>query len=181
MLSTEKLFQRAIRKTNMQLFNDAIKDYNKLIEQDTGNAMAYFARGVDLCREMDMLSRLNEDEQYSMINKTYRIINSPNTEKYERALSDFNKTIQLETGFAFAYYNRAFIKYKLQDFNGAVKDYSSAIQLEPDLADAYFNRGLLLFGLNDKLSACQDFSKAGELGLTESYSVIKLFCSQGLH
>ena len=86
----------------------------------------------------------------------------------------------MEPGFAVAYYNRAFVKYKLQDFNGAVDDYNMAIQLNPEIPDLYYNRGLLLFFLSQKVAACQDFSKAGELGVTDAYSLIKLYCSQVL-
>jgi tetratricopeptide (TPR) repeat protein len=66
----------------------------------------------------------------------------------------------------------------LQDFDGALKDYDRAIQVNHGLADAYYDKGVLLFYLKDKLNACQNFSKAGELGLTESYGVIKKYCHQ---
>ncbi len=168
--------QNAIEKTNMQLFIDAIKEYNKIIAQDTGNAIAYFARGVDLCKEVEMRSRFNEDRQYLQVNKKYGAVKDERDEKYERALEDFNKVIKLEPDFAFAYYDRAFIKYKFNDSQGAIEDYTNAIENDPDLADAYYNRGLLLFLTNDKEDACKDFSKAGELGKNEAYSIIKLYC-----
>ena len=82
----------------------------------------------------------------------------------------------MEPGFAVAYYNRAFVKCQLQDFNGAIKDYDNAIHADADLADAYYNMGLFLLYLKDKVDACKDFSKSGELGLSESYAVIKKYC-----
>ncbi len=172
------ILRRAVQETNLQLFNDAIKDYNNIIEQNTGSAIAYFQRGISQCKEMEMLSRFNEDKQYTMVNKTYKIVRIQNNDKYESALADFNKTIEIEPEFAFAYYNRAFVKYKLKDLKGAIDDYNKAIEIDPGFGDAYYNRGLLFFCLNDKISACQDYSKAGELGVTEAYLVIKLYCSQ---
>jgi len=167
--------RKAIQKTTMQLFNDAVKDYDKIIEQDPNCAIAYFARGVSTCREIELINSFG-DGQYFLSNKKNTMVKSQKNEKYEKALSDFNKAIQLEPTFAFAYYNRAYVKYELMDLNGAVKDYNNVIQTNPDLADAYFNRGLLLVCLKDRMDACEDFSKAGELGLTQSYKIIKKYC-----
>ncbi|HSY77314.1 MAG TPA: tetratricopeptide repeat protein [Bacteroidia bacterium] len=174
------ILKNAIQETNMQLFSYAIKNYDRAIEQDPECEIAYFARSVNLCKEADMLNRFNSGAQYTTVNKTYRVANDPNNEKYQSALADFNKVIQMEPDFAYAYYNRAYVKYKMLDFSGALADYNKAIQIDPDFSDAYYNRGLVFFCQKDKLSACQDFSKAGELGQTEAYLLIKLYCSQVL-
>ncbi len=179
-MDIQSTLQRAIKETNMQLFSDALKDCNDVIERDPESAIAYFERSVSLCKEIDMLSRFSEDEQYTTVNKTYKIAKDPKTEKYDMALTDLNKVLQLEPEFSLAYYNRAFVKYKLKDLNGAINDYTKAVTLDATFADAFYNRGLLFFVQNDKLSACQDYSKAGELGLTKAYEVIKLYCGQVL-
>ena len=172
--------QRAIKETNLQLFSDALKDCNNVIERDANSTITYFERAVSLCKEADMLSRFNGGEQYTTVNKTYKVATDTREEKYSSALVDLNKVIQQEPEFSLAYYNRAFVKYKLKDLAGAIDDYTKAIKLDPTFADAFYNRGLLSFLMNDKLSACQDYSKAGELGLTKAYQVIKLYCSQVL-
>jgi len=175
---TETLLEKAVQETNMQLFNAAGKDYTEIIAQDTGSAIAYFARGIDICRETEALGQLNDDGQDTYINKTYRVVHNPANDNYEKAVADFSKVIQIEPDFAYAYYNRAYIKYKLHDLDGAVEDYNAALKIDPDFADAYYNRGILLFLQSDKIDACEDFSKAGELGLTEAYLIIKIYCSQ---
>jgi len=173
-----ELLQQAIEKTNMQLYNAAGLDYDKIIAHDTALAIAYFARGIDICKETEMLGQLNGNEQDTYINKTYKVVNDPTTIKYEKAIADFTKVIRLEPDFAYAYYDRAYVKYKMHDITGAVDDYNYALQINPDFAEAYYNRGLLLFILNYKVNACEDFSKAGELGLTQAYLIIKLYCDQ---
>jgi tetratricopeptide (TPR) repeat protein len=175
---SEVLLQKAIQETNMQLFNAAIADYNAVITQDTGSAVAYFTRGIDICEQTDILGKLNENGPDSYINKTYKVIDNPVNTAYEKAIADFSKVISLEPDFAFAYYNRAFVKYKMHDFRGAADDLNLALKINPAFADAYYNRGLLLFCMNDKIDACEDFSKAGELGLTQAYLVIKAYCDQ---
>ncbi|HTA82970.1 MAG TPA: tetratricopeptide repeat protein [Bacteroidia bacterium] len=174
------LLKKAIQKTNMKLFDNAKKDYRRITSLYPDCALAYFAMGIDLCEEMDMLSRFNETEQYTTVSNTYKVVKDTKNEKYQSALNDFTKIIQMEPDFAPAYYNRAFVKYKLQDFNGAIDDYNMALQIDPDMPDAYYNRGLLLFCLSEKVNACQDFSKAGEMGITDAYTLIKLYCSQVL-
>jgi len=169
--------QKSIQKTNIQLFNDAVRDYDNIIAQNPNCAIAYFSRGINYCKEMQMINQFSTN-QYILTNKISPKDQDQKNEKYKRALSDFNKTIQLEPSFSFAYFNRAYVKCQLQDFDGAVKDFDYAILTNHDLADAYYNKGVLLFYLKDKLNACQNFSKAGELGLTESYNIIKKYCQQ---
>ena len=48
-----------IRKTNQLLLNDAKKHYDNVIKIDSNNAVAYFMRGLNTCREIEMLSNLN--------------------------------------------------------------------------------------------------------------------------
>jgi tetratricopeptide (TPR) repeat protein len=172
------MLQKAIQKTNMQFFNDALNDYDKMIALDPSSPIVYFARGVNSCREIELLNKFNDDLLLPGQPKTG--VKTQKEEIYQQALSDFNKVLQSEPGFAVAYYNRAYVKCQLHDFNGAVKDYDSAIHADPSLADAYYNRGLFLLYLQVKPDACRDFSKAGELGLTESYPVIKRYCLHNL-
>ncbi len=176
--SGDALLEKAVSETNMQLFSAASADYTKLITEDTASAINYFARGVNMCRKTEILGQLNNDQQYSYVNKTYKVANNPSVEGYEKAIADFNKVIQLEPDFVYAYYDRAYAKYKLQDLEGAIQDYNQALQIDHDFTDAYYNRGLLLFLRSDKIDACEDFSKAGELGLTQAYLIIKTYCTE---
>ena len=171
--------QKAIGKTNLQLFNDAVKDYDKIIELNPQCAIAYFARGVNTCKELELISRftIDNDQSTSISNAKFKIKNQKD-EKYEKALSDFSKAVQLEPSFALAYYNRAYIKCKQGDFNSALKEYENVIRINPAIADAYYNMGLLLLYFRDKLNACENFSKASELGLTGSYAIIKKYCNR---
>lgn len=176
--SGDALLQKAVSETNMQLFSAATNDYTKLITDDTASAINYFARGINICRKTEILGQLNNDQQYSYVNKTYKVATNPANAGYEKAIADFNKAIQLEPDFIYALYDRAYAKYKIQDFEGAIQDYNQALQIDPGFADAYYNRGLLLFLQNDKIDACEDFSKAGELGLTQAYIIIKAYCTE---
>ena len=88
-------------------------------------------------------------------------------------MDDFNHALALSPNNAYIYYDRASLHIANGDTGKAIEDYTRAIQIEPHLAEAFFNRGLLYFKLGDKKSATKDLSKAGELGLYDSYSIIK--------
>ncbi|MFN7247200.1 MAG: trypsin-like peptidase domain-containing protein, partial [Microcystis sp.] len=64
-----------------------------------------------------------------------------NQQKYELALSDYNKAIDINPNYAEAYYNRGILYKNLQKYDLALSDYSKAIDINPNDALAYNNRG----------------------------------------
>jgi hypothetical protein len=55
-------------------------------------------------------------------------------------------------------------------------DFDKAIELNPANGLAYYNRGLTKIRSGQKDSGCLDLSKAGELGYSEAYEAIKVYC-----
>ena len=91
----------------------------------------------------------------------------------ELALRDLDKVIKLAPSFVYAYYNRAFISAKLNNFDEAVDNLNEAIRLYPNFAEAYYNRGLINLRIGKTKAGIADLSKAGELGLAQAYAVLK--------
>lgn len=91
----------------------------------------------------------------------------------ELAMRDLDKVLELDPRFVYAYYNRAFISAKLNNFDAALEDLNQAIQIYPNFAEAYYNRGLILLRIGKTKAGIADLSKAGELGLSQAYSVLK--------
>ena len=166
----------AIYKSNMQLYKEAKQLFDTIISTDSLNAIAIFARGVNTCRELEFQNN-NNDEYYIIVNPNQEKQEKERKEKCNAALADFTKTLKLVPDFYFALYNRAYVKCLLSDYYGANFDYDRAIKKNPQFADAYFNNGFLLYYLNLKQAACENFSKAGELGLQQSFSIIKKHCN----
>jgi tetratricopeptide (TPR) repeat protein len=79
--------------------------------------------------------------------------------------------------FSFAYFNRGNLYVKTERYFDALEEYNKAISIDADFAEAYYNRGLLKVLLNNIESGAKDLSRAGELGITESYNVIKRYCN----
>jgi tetratricopeptide (TPR) repeat protein len=83
--------------------------------------------------------------------------------EYDKAISDFNKAIELNPRYADAYNNRGAAYAKKGEYEKAISDYSKAIELNPRYADAYYNRGLAYYGKGEYDKAISDFNKAIEL------------------
>ena len=60
---------------------------------------------------------------------------------YDEALKDYDKAIELDPNYTFAYNNRGLAFYKLDKFEEALKDYDKAIELDPSYTFVYNNRG----------------------------------------
>jgi tetratricopeptide (TPR) repeat protein len=140
---------RGRAKSELGDYFGAMSDLNTAIKLNPNEAEAYWIRG---CIEHDNNS-------------------------LDSAFQDYSKTISLVKKASSAYHNRAIILVKWGRYSDALENYNKAIQYSPDETLSYLNRGRLkLFHLSDKEGGCLDFSKAGELGSTEAYELIKMFC-----
>jgi len=70
--------------------------------------------------------------------------------KYEKAIECFDKAIELNPNFAWAYNNRGTAHYYLKEYEKAVEDYNKAIELDPKDTRAYDNRELALSKLKEQ-------------------------------
>ena len=80
--------------------------------------------------------------------------------KAEKALSAYDKAIQLKPDYAEVYNNRGNIKSGLGSHDTALDDYDEAIRLNPNFMNAYINRGIAQLGLNNIDEARLDIQTA---------------------
>lgn len=80
--------------------------------------------------------------------------------RYDDAIADFNKCLELAPNYPKAYYNRANAYVMKRDYRKALSDYSVAIIMKPDYSEAYYNRGDLLSSLGEYADAAKDFTAA---------------------
>jgi tetratricopeptide (TPR) repeat protein len=112
-----------------------------------------YERALQRCTQA--LGDGEDAEVYSNRGSAYLMI-----DEIDRAISDFDRAIQLEPDNAMRYYNRGIALSRKHQVQKAIDDYSRAIQLSPDLAPAYGNRAhqFELAGERDK--AIADYRKA---------------------
>lgn len=182
------LNQVLYRKDNFILayFNRAVMRFRQLeINERSGEmtpSAAFAAQGNDdelrtsAMRQASPQIRLNQNTALS--NQEQLRIQAENMQRQrkvecEMCLRDLDKVIELSPTFVYAYYNRAFISARLNNFDAALQDLNKAVDLYPNFAEAYYNRGLILLRIGKTKQGVQDLSKAGELGLVQAYSVLK--------
>ena len=184
-------FGRGIDFMLIQDYAIAIEDFDKAISKNPQFTLAYFARALARSKQIESNVDVQEAKtrladspsrmKLPLANKNKTIGGgtlfvpevSLKTLEYDVILKDYEKVISLEPTFIYAYYNRAEILSIQKDYRGAISDYSEAIKLEPQFAEAYFNRGLAKLAVGETVSGLDDLRKAGELGVVESYSIIK--------
>ncbi|MCA2896703.1 tetratricopeptide repeat-containing S1 family peptidase, partial [Microcystis sp. M039S1] len=81
-------------------------------------------------------------------------------QKYDLALSDYDKAIELNPNYAKAYYNRGVLYYDQKKYELALADWNKAIELNPNFTDAYYNRGNLYYNQQKYDLALSDYNKA---------------------
>ncbi len=84
-------------------------------------------------------------------------------EKYEEAIADYNKAIELNLNLADAWGSRGDAKVNLQRYEEAIADFDKAVELNPNHDRAWGARGFAKVNLQRHEEAITDFDKAIEL------------------
>ena len=92
--------------------------------------------------------------------------------RYDEALADYARAIQLDPTLAQVYSNRGVAYDSLQRYDEALADYTRAIQLDSAYAPAYNNRGVTYDNLQRYDKALADFTRAIQIDPTfaQAYS-----------
>lgn len=173
-------YKRALIYSSIEDYNQAFIDFDLCLIEDPNFTMGYYSRARVRHNLIDFLESINSMKNQITIgthNQNRQEITFQE-QSLERVINDYNKAIQLDSRFAFAYYNRGYIRTVNGNFHRAIDDFSQVIKLMPDFSEAFYNRGLLLLYLKESELGCNDLSRAGELGLSASYNLLKRYCSK---
>jgi TPR repeat/Tetratricopeptide repeat/Glycosyltransferase family 9 (heptosyltransferase) len=81
-------------------------------------------------------------------------------ERYEEALKNYDRALELSPHQANVYSNKAAVYKSLKQYENALKNIEYAIKLNPDLAAAYSNRGLIFYKLKQYQEADESYNLA---------------------
>jgi tetratricopeptide (TPR) repeat protein len=111
---------------------------NLAVRLNTENGRSYYNRALVLdkmnrkeeaIRDYDMALERDPDKALQIIGN--RSVLYLETGHYDKAVKDLDELIKIDkTNFTF-YYNRAFSKVMLKDYEGAVADYETVLKLNP--------------------------------------------------
>ena len=109
-------------------------DPNKITEQQNNSLVENYQRIKDYQRtKIQVRSKTRGDkiaESISYYNAGFEALHK---KKYDEALADFNKVIELNPNYADAYFYRAFIFESAKQYHDkAIADYSKAVELNPN-------------------------------------------------
>ena len=91
-----------------------------------------------------------------------------NNGKFEDAIVNITKSIELKKDWEISYFYRAVANQALENFDEAMLDYTKALQINPKMVDAYYNRARITLSRKDIQNpdvhkAISDLEKAVEL------------------
>ena len=86
--------------------------------------------------------------------------------QHEKAIEDYNKSIELNPTYAMAYNNRGNAYSDLKQHVTAIEDYNKALEIDLKDATAYCNRGNAYGKLKQHVTAIGDYNRALELNPT---------------
>jgi len=131
----------------LRRYNDAIRDYDRVIEFNPKNPLGYNYRGYVLLE----------------------------AKRYDEAIRDFTRAITLDPKFVNAWNNRAMAGVAKGEIGRPLEDLRRAILADPDNPVAYYYRGNLYFYQGNYVAAAADFARHAELAPGELYTAIKLY------
>jgi len=152
------------------LYDQALTAYNRAIEINSRNRIAYYNRGIIFSRKRlhdraitDFDSAIHIDPNYSEAyvgrGKAFYV-----KKLHNKAITDFTKAIEINPKNSDAYMSRgnAYDSTGLHD--QAITDFTAAIKINPRNPLAYFNRAVAYFLKNDFDRAWDDVRQAQKLG-----------------
>lgn len=172
------LFRRSITQSSLKQYTNALAALSAAIELDPSNPFLYISRSAVRAEMIGFISSM--DSEYVRISlesdrKERLNASTERTYDYEEAITDLNKAAKLYPELAQIYYNRGNLYALSGNFAAAADNYTQAISIDKAFANAYFNRGLVRIYIKEMRDGLMDMSKAGELGIDNAYTVLKLY------
>ncbi len=164
------MFNKALAQSQIKETAAADSTFTEIIRCYPGFDGAYLGRArlrlqqadtTAAIADIDRALELNKNSLNAYVMRADIAINRQND--FKTALADMDEAVKLQPHMAGLYINRAYLRYRLDDYFGAMDDFDYAIKLDPLNAPALFNRGLLQMEAMAYDKALADFDRVLEL------------------
>lgn len=162
--ATTLYLERALEYYTVQDYDAAMEDINKYLELAPESTLGYFLRAQIKIRQLEAFAGTGQEKSTAALQIGYNA-----------ALSDLETVTRRIPDFKYAYYNIGYIYMLEQNYVKAEEAFTKALKIDPDFSEALFNRGVTYIKQEKLQQAISDLSRAGELGLYDSYSLIKKY------
>lgn len=149
-----------------KMYDLAIENYLKAIEQNPDNPQIYNALAMCYYSKQDYISAINSYEkindicpEYPSVYNNLGIIYSE-LKEYDKSIENFKKAIELNPEYAAAYNSLGNAFYNTKEYDKSIQSFNRAIELNPNYADAYCNAGITLHKTAKYDEAIQFFQKS---------------------
>lgn len=162
--ATTLYLERALEYYTVQDYDAAMEDINKYLELAPESTLGYLLRAQIKIRQLEAFAGTGQEKSTAALQIGYNA-----------ALSDLETVTRRIPDFKYAYYNIGYIYMLEQNYVKAEEAFTKALKIDPDFGEALFNRGVTYIKQEKLQQAISDLSRAGELGLYDSYSLIKKY------
>lgn len=172
--NTNELIKKAEELFNQEKFQEIITllTYEVLEKQKKANlyawkAFANYKLGVDDTATMLLAEKAIETDSKYYMGYFVRACILRVKEKYDKAIADYDRAIDVNPDFADAYYYRGLVwqskkekEKAIDDFDKAIKYYTEAIENNSNDENLYLQRGIVQYYKGDYHKAIDDYTKA---------------------
>lgn len=164
-------------------FEQAVKDFRKVVVLKPGSYSAYFAQGViyfyeerygKALEELNKAIAIDPDEDIAYVGRGVIYYTQEKIKDMAKAVADFSRVIARGGRWsAIAYSNRGAAFVKEKQYDKAVDDFNKAIELSPRNANAYLGRGFSLAIKKQFSRAIEDLNRGIDLNpkKADAYSI----------
>ena len=169
--------ERALSLQQAGKFEEAGKQYKKILKRDPNNIDALHFMGVlafqigRISSAFDYLNRAIKAAPRFPEALNSRGLIYEKISKNDDALDDYNKALSINPMLIDALYNRGSLQLQQTNFETAKIDFDKILEIQPDHISARLHRALAFKGMKDHLAALSDFNHV-ILKKPETYSAL---------
>ncbi|MGB2853503.1 MAG: tetratricopeptide repeat protein, partial [Dehalococcoidia bacterium] len=147
-----RMVEISLQRAGKPAYDDLVANGERVVEPKNRAKLTQAVARLDLLPPPH-----TADESMGSASAKYALL------RYDEALADLNRAIEIRPDYAQALNNRGITYGKLERYDEALADYSRALELRPDYAESLYNRGVTYGKINRYDKALADYNSALEL------------------
>jgi len=141
-VTVEEHFQLARYAAEKGNLDEAVRQYEKVLELDPKNARAHLNLGIVYGRQNNLIAEPPKD----IVDLAgYHLEQLPKKSLWKKEISEYNEALRIDPNFAEAHFNLGVAYQEKGKLKEAIAEYEKALQIYPKYLEAHNNLGILYF------------------------------------